>query len=97
MTGKYVFVSATWNAPLNGFNHIDQMLFAGRTADDVLFNVGLKFKFGGYSILPGYHCVDVMKNPNLEIFFSAYQKHLDMIMGMAYTAITSFNYSFNVI
>jgi modulator of drug activity B len=80
MVGKSMFLSTTWNAPQESFNHNDQVLLAGSKADDVLLNIGLNYKFCGYNILPGYHCFDVMKNPNPQVFFSGYENHLDMIV-----------------
>jgi len=76
MTGKAMFISATWNAPQDCFDNKEQLWMLGGSADDVLLNVTLNYKFFGYEILPGYHCFDVLKNPKPEHYFEGYGTYL---------------------
>lgn len=77
--GKKVMVSATWNAPVESFDNQDQVFLNGKSANDVLFNITLNYKFCGYGILPNFHCFDVVKNPSIEQYMKEYDLHLKMI------------------
>ncbi|MCP3662288.1 MAG: NAD(P)H-dependent oxidoreductase [Gammaproteobacteria bacterium] len=74
--GKKYLLSATWNAPLQAFDDRSQHLFAGRSADDALFNLSANYKFCGYNIVEGFHTHDVMKDPQVEASIDAYKNHL---------------------
>jgi modulator of drug activity B len=82
MTGKKMFISATWNAPKECFGDDKQLWSEGKSADDVLFNIVLNYKFFGYDILPGYHCLDVIKNPEPENYFAGYDAYLKNIVPL---------------
>jgi modulator of drug activity B len=80
MTGKAMFISATWNAPQECFEDSGQLWLGGKSADDVLLNAVLNYKFFGYEILPGYHSYDVLKNPKPEHYFEGYANYLKNIV-----------------
>jgi len=74
--GKKMTLVATWNAPDAFSGDKEQYLLQGKTADDVMYNVGVNYRFCGYEILPFYHCFDVIKSPKVDDFISGYRKHL---------------------
>lgn len=84
LKGKKVFVVATWNAPENCFNDINQLLMEGKKADDVLCNIILNYRFCGFQDLPNYHCFDVVKNPKIKEYIDGYEKHLNLILNEFY-------------
>lgn len=77
--GKKVMISATWNAPKEAFNDLNQYLLEGKSADDVVYNITLNYKFSGYELLPNFHCFDVWKNPTVDLYESDYAVHLEKI------------------
>lgn len=85
MAGRAMFISATWNAPQECFEDSEQFWMKGGSADDVLLNVTLNYKFFGYEILPGYHCFDVLKNPKPEHYFESYATYLKNIVQIPKT------------
>ena len=66
MQGKQFMMSLTWNAPQEAFGDKDQIMFAGKTVDDVFVSSTAVYKFCGTKILPSFSCHNVMKNPNIE-------------------------------
>jgi modulator of drug activity B len=82
MTGKAMFISATWNAPRECFEDNGQLWSGGKSADDVLLNAVLNYKFFGYEILPGYHSYDVVKNPKPEDYFEGYATYLKNLLQL---------------
>ncbi len=74
--GKKFLLSATWNAPAEAFDDPSQVLFAGRSADDALFNIAVNYAFCGFEILPGHHTHDVFKAPQIESDVAAYRERL---------------------
>jgi modulator of drug activity B len=78
--GKKMTLVATWNAPEAFSGDKDQYLLQGKTADDVLYNVGINYRFCGYEILPFFHCFDVVKAPDVTGFVNEYQHHLANII-----------------
>lgn len=85
MLGKVMFISATWNAPQECFEDCEQLWLGGKSADDVLLNAVLNYKFFGYEILPGYHSYDVLKNPKPEDYFEGYATYLKNILQLLKT------------
>jgi modulator of drug activity B len=85
MNGKAICISATWNAPQECFEDSEQKWMGGKSADDVLLNVVLNYKFFGYEILAGYHCFDVLKNPKPELYFERYATYLKNIIQISKT------------
>ncbi len=74
--GKKYLLSATWNAPDEAFNDEKQILFEGKSADDVLINLSVNYKFCGFEVLKGFHVHDVMKNPQVENDVEKYKDYL---------------------
>ena len=79
--GKKYLLSTTWNAPLDAFNDEKQFLFEGKSADDSLINLSANYKFSGFEILKGFHCHDVIKNPQIERDFGLYKTYLEALMN----------------
>lgn len=79
MQGKKFLQSLTWNAPKEAFGDKDQILFAGKTVDDVLIANAASYKFCGTEILPSFSCFDVMKAPDIEGDIARLREHLAAI------------------
>lgn len=79
MQGKKFLQSLTWNAPKEAFGDKDQVLFAGKTFDDVLIANAASYKFCGTEILPSFSCFDVMKAPDIEGDIARLREHLAAI------------------
>ena len=77
MQGKKYMLSLTWNAPKEAFGNKDQIMFQGKTVDDVFIaNTGV-YKFCGAEILPSFSCYDVMKNADVENDLKRFKQHLN--------------------
>jgi len=76
MQGRKYMLSLTWNAPEEAFGNPDQILFQGRTVDDVFVANTSNYKFCGAEIVPGFSCHDVMKNPRIEEDIERLRKHI---------------------
>lgn len=83
MQGKKYMLSLTWNAPQDAFGDMDQVLFAGKTVDDVFVANTANYKFCGAEILPSFSCHDVMKAPDIEGDIARLREHLTEIAGHA--------------
>ncbi len=79
-TGKKYLLSATWNAPKAAFNDRAQNLNEGRSADEVLINLAVNYKFCGFEILEGFHVHDVVKNPQVESDVKRYRTYLQDVV-----------------
>ena len=77
--GKKVGIIATWNAPKESFNDDNQVLLEGKSADDVLYNISLNYKFCGMEVLPYLHYFDVVKNPNIDLYKKELEQYLENI------------------
>ena len=73
-------LSLTWNAPLEAFTEPDQF-FEGVGVDRVYIAVHKAHQFLGMQPLPTFICNDVMKDPQIETYVTAYQAHLQKIFG----------------
>lgn len=80
MQGKQYMVSLTWNAPQEAFGNKDQVLFQGKTVDDVFVNNTANYKFCGADILPSFSCHNVLKDPHIENDFARLRKRLAEIV-----------------
>ncbi len=80
MQGKKYMLSLTWNAPKNVFGDKEQLLFGGKTVDDVFIANTAVYKFCGAEILPSFSCHDVMKNPDVEGDLKRLKEHLDNVI-----------------
>ncbi len=78
--GKKYLLSATWNAPEEAFDDESQFLFAGRSADDVLFNLSANYRFCGFEAVEGHHTHDVIKNPKVDASLNAYKDRLTRLV-----------------
>jgi len=79
MQGKKYMLSLTWNAPKEAFGNKNQMLFEGKTVDDVFIATTTVYKFCGAEILPSFSCHDVLKSPDIERDTERIKAHLQKI------------------
>ncbi|MCP4703386.1 MAG: NAD(P)H-dependent oxidoreductase [candidate division Zixibacteria bacterium] len=79
MQGKKYMLSVTWNAPTDAFGNGDQILFAGKTVDDVFVGNTTVYKFCGAEVLPSFSCHDVMKNADVPSDIERLKAHLKEI------------------
>lgn len=80
MYGKKYMLSLTWNAPKEAFDNTAQVLFQGKTAEEVFISNTAVYKFCGAEILPSFSCYDVLKNPDIEAEFERMKAHLKKIV-----------------
>ena len=80
MQGKKYMLSLTWNAPEEAFGDAEQILFEGKTVDDVFVANTANYKFCGAEILPAFSCHDVMKQPDLEGDTARLRRHLATVI-----------------
>ncbi len=83
MQDKKYMLSLTWNAPKEAFGDADQVLFAGKTVEDVFVANTANYKFCGAEVLPSFSCHDVMKAPQIERDIARLREHLTKIAGNA--------------
>ena len=80
MQGKQYMMSLTWNAPREAFNDSTQMLFEGKSVDDVFVANTANYKFCGVEILPAFSCFDVVKAPTVEADIARLRQHLAQVV-----------------
>ncbi len=80
MQDKKYMLSLTWNAPSEAFGDSGQVLFAGKTVDDVFVGNTANYKFCGAEILPSFSCHNVMKDPAIERDIARLREHLAMVI-----------------
>ena len=66
MQGKKYMLSLTWNAPKEAFGNKDQILFDGKTADELLISNTSVYKFCGAEIMPSFSSYNVLKDPQVD-------------------------------
>ncbi|MDD2830393.1 MAG: NAD(P)H-dependent oxidoreductase [Sulfuricurvum sp.] len=76
MQGKKYMLSLTWNAPVEAFGDENQILFQGKTVDDVFISNTANYRFCGVEIMPSFSCHDVMKAPDVEGDIEKLRNHL---------------------
>lgn len=81
MQGKQYMLSLTWNAPREAFGDKNQVLFAGKSVDDVFIANTANYKFCGAEILPSFSCHDVMKAPDIAGDIARLREHLARLVG----------------
>lgn len=81
MQGKKYMLSLTWNAPKEAFGDKNQILFQGKTVDEVFINNTTNYRFCGVEILPSFSCHDVMKAPEVESDIERLRKHLAKVFS----------------
>jgi len=79
MQDKKYMVSLTWNAPTEAFGNKEQVMFEGKTVDDVAVANTAVYKFCGAEILPSFSCHDVLKNAAIEGDIERLKEHLKMV------------------
>lgn len=75
-------LSVTWNAPIEAFEEFDNF-FDGRGVDGVYLAFHKAQQFLGAAALPSFIVNDVIKEPNIEAYITAYQSHLKQVFGNA--------------
>ena len=80
LRGKKYMISLTWNAPKEAFGDKNQILFQGKTVDDVFISNTANYKFCGAEILPSFSCHDVMKAPDVEGDIVRIRAHLQQVL-----------------
>ena len=81
MHGKKYMLSLTWNAPQEAFDNESQILFQGKSVDEVYVSNTAVYKFCGVEILPSFSCFDVLKNPEIEAEFEGLKAHLKTVLA----------------
>ncbi|MBN3189459.1 NAD(P)H-dependent oxidoreductase [Pectobacterium brasiliense] len=76
MQGKQYMLSLTWNAPREAFDDKEQILFSGKSVDDVFAYNTVNYKFCGVEPVPSFSCFDVMKAPEIEKDIERLKEHL---------------------
>jgi modulator of drug activity B len=66
----------TWNAPKEAFGDARQLLFQGKSVDDVFVANTANYKFCGAEILPAFSSHDVMKQADVEGDIARLREHL---------------------
>ncbi len=77
---KKYMLSLTWNAPEDAFTD-PQQFFGGLGVDAVYLPTHKAHEFLGMSRLPTFMCNNVIKEPNIPEYISAYQTHLKSVFG----------------
>ena len=80
MQGKQYMLSLTWNAPKEAFGDAQQVLFQGKSVDDVFIANTANYKFCGAEILPSFSCHDVMKQADVEGDIVRLREHLETVI-----------------
>ena len=73
-------LSLTWNAPREAFGDKGQILFQGKSVDDVFVCNTANCKFCGAGILPSFSCFNVVKEPDIEGDIERLRKHLTIVL-----------------
>ncbi len=81
MQGKAYMLSLTWNAPREAFGDETQILFEGKTVDDVFVSNTANYRFCGADVLPSFSCFDVHKQPDVEGDIARLREHLTVVLA----------------
>ncbi len=81
LQGKKYMISLTWNAPRDAFGDKSQVMFQGKTVDDIFVSNTASYKFCGAEVLPSFSCHDVFKAPDIEGDMEGLRKHLAKAFG----------------
>lgn len=76
MQGKKYMMSLTWNAPKESFGNQEQVLFEGKTVDDIFVSHTTSYKFCGAEIVPSFSCFNVVKAPDIAGDVERLRNHL---------------------
>jgi modulator of drug activity B len=81
MHGKKYMLSLTWNAPEEAFDDQAQVLFQGKSVDDVFVSNTANYKFCGVEILPAFSSFNIMKAPDIDSDIARLKRHLTEAFG----------------
>lgn len=79
---KSICCPLTWNAPIEAFTRPGDF-FEGQGVDGVYLHFRKANEFLGMAALPTFICTDVMKNPQVPQYLTAYTAHLKQVFGLA--------------
>ncbi len=79
MQGRKYMLSLTWNAPQEAFSDKNQLLFAGKSVDDLFASNMAVYKFCGIELLPSFSCFNVVKAPTIETDMIRLKQRLDSL------------------
>lgn len=82
MQGKKFMVCATWNAPAESFNDVNQQLFQGISTRDYLLHITSNYRFCGVEIATDYNCFDIFKDGDIAKDLENYPAHLAKVFGV---------------
>lgn len=80
--GRGLFVSSTWNAPATAFDDPEGVLFAGKSADDLLLAITSPYRFVGFTVLANYAIYDIFRDTDVAAGVRDYTSHLDRQLEM---------------
>lgn len=78
LKNKKYMLSLTWNAPIQAFDDENEF-FNGAGVDGVYLHFHKAHEFLGMSALPTFIANDVIKNPQVQEYFTNYKAHLEKI------------------
>ena len=79
LASKTYMFSSSWNAPLNSFA---RGFWQGvNTPDEALVAFHRTQAFVGMKKLPSFSCHDVIKNPDVDAYLAALDRHLNLIFN----------------
>lgn len=81
MQGRTYMLSVTLNAPVAAFDDPSQILFGGRSIDELLAPAHINFAFFGMSAQETFAAYDVSKAPTIEADFERFEKRLRQTLG----------------
>ena len=79
LSSKTYMTSSTWNAPLSSFGH--GFWENINSPDEALLAFHRTQSFLGLKKLPSFSCHDVVKNPEIEAYLVALERHLNLIFN----------------
>ncbi|OEH92791.1 NAD(P)H-dependent oxidoreductase [Bacillus solimangrovi] len=82
LQGKKYMFSLTMNAPEYSFGNKEKF-FDGKSIDDLFFHVHKLQQFTGMTPLPTFALYDVMHNPDIDVYLSKLQKHLQQTFTLS--------------
>ncbi len=80
LTDSGYMLSLTWNAPREALDNPEQILFSGKSVDDLSVSNTAIYKFCGVQILPSFSCFDVMKAPRISEDMERLKAHLREVL-----------------
>jgi modulator of drug activity B len=81
MQGKKFMISATWNAPIEAFDNVDQPLLQGKGLSDMFLPITSNYNFCGYEILDSYNCFNIYRRTDIAKDVENYPTHLAKVFS----------------